>query len=103
MYQVLWWLMFVIKIVNSKQLPEESMNDALKGFYPAVPSIPVPMTTFFEPVIHDHPPLHVIKKIIKKEKKRWRFDDSDEYSSSDTDSSNIDSNDSTDTNSDEFY
>lgn len=33
MYQVLWVLLFVIKIVivNSKQSPEESINDVLKG------------------------------------------------------------------------
>lgn len=53
----------------------------------------VPARTVFEPVVHDHPPLHEIQKIIKKHKKSRRRPDysssssSDNYSSDDSTSS----------------
>lgn len=55
---------------------------------PQVPQIPivVPAQTFYEPVIHDHPPLHEIKRIMKrKRRKRPRYSDSDSSDSSDAD------------------
>lgn len=47
---------------------------------PQIPQIPivVPAQTFYEPVIHDHPPLYKIKEIIKKgRKKKKRYSASD--------------------------
>lgn len=57
---------------------------------PQIPQIPivVPAQTFYEPVIHDHPPLHQIKSIIEKGKRRKRKRDDSHY---------IDSTDSCDT------
>lgn len=47
-------------------------------YYPQMPDIPMvlPARTYYEPVIHNHPPLHKIQKIIKndkKESKKGRF------------------------------
>ena len=61
--------------------------------YPMSMPIVLQAQTVFEPVIHNHPPLHVIKKIIKADKKKWKKHSSNEDSSyTDTDTSNSDSN-----------
>ncbi|CAG9580254.1 unnamed protein product [Danaus chrysippus] len=64
-------------------------NPCYPHIYPPPPSpIVVPARTFYEPVVHNHPPLHVIKKIIARDKKKWRYDStSEEFTSSDTDDS----------------
>lgn len=61
-------------------------NPCYPVVYPMSMPIVLPARTVFEPVIHDHPPLHVIKKIIKGDKKKWHKHSSSEgCSSSDTD------------------
>ncbi|KAJ2947209.1 hypothetical protein O0L34_g16918 [Tuta absoluta] len=60
-------------------------------FYPvpAQPPMPyvVPMRTVFEPVEHDHPPLHKIREMFRKGKKRWSHVSSSSTSSSESDDS----------------
>lgn len=43
-------------------------------YFPPVLQAPVivPMATYFEKVNHDHPPIHKIKDIIKRDKKEYR-------------------------------
>lgn len=68
-------------------------NPCYPMMYPIPPPpVVIPVRTVFEPVIHHHPPLHVIKKIIKADKRRWKkYSSSVEYSSSDTETSGSDS------------
>lgn len=39
--------------------------------YPRVPVI-LPMKAYFEPVIHDHPPIYEIQDLIRADKKKWK-------------------------------
>lgn len=40
-------------------------------FYPRIP-VMIPMKSYFEPVVHDHPPLYKIKEMIEADKKLWK-------------------------------
>lgn len=60
------------------------------GYSMSAPII-VPARAVFEPVVHNHPPLHKIKRIIRRDKRKWRkhwsssSSSSNEFSSSSAD------------------
>lgn len=70
---------------------------------PIVPQPPVviPGRAVFEPVVHDHPPLHVIQKIIKKKKKKKSS--TSVSTSSESDTSDSDTSSSLTSSSFEYY
>ncbi|KAJ0177541.1 hypothetical protein K1T71_006414 [Dendrolimus kikuchii] len=63
------------------------------------PPIIVPARAYFEPVIHDHPPLDVMRKIMKKQKSKHRYTD---YSYDDSSGSCTDTGSDTDTSADYY-
>ncbi|XP_047026372.1 uncharacterized protein LOC124634751 [Helicoverpa zea] len=84
------------------------------SIYARVPIV-MPMKSYFEPVIHDHPPLHKIKHMIERDEKKWQKKNkgkdcdvsveiiySDNYSDSDDDTESESSSESVDVGSDYY-
>lgn len=97
--------------VAGNPLPFPGFPVPLMPMMPMYPLQPPPVLyyshTYYEPVVHDHPPLRVIQKLIKEDEKKlhkWRHHGRRE-SSDDTDSSDYftDSSSSSDTSSDIDY
>lgn len=104
----------ILKLKTTVKPPEQTIPPPVQHIHMPIPmqfpiyaSVPLmmPMRSYFEPVKHDHPPLHKIKSLIEKEEKKWKEENGEsgkessvEIAYSDTSSEqNIDTDTETDT------